>query len=235
MFTRIKEAHIDQLVKLLERRKVAPVSELRKALGVRSRTTVFFAMKAAGYCTSYSHAGRFYTLRRIPQFDEHGLWSCGDVRFSKHGTLRATIVVLVCESPEGRTHEELERIVGLRVHDTLRSLVEAQVLGREQFDSVYVYLDRDIRRAAAQMEQRRRKQPTTKPVRTQVSSSQLDAPRIIEVLVAVLHAPKADAHVIASHLRAGGSSVSDAEVEVVFSRYDVGKKTARSRSPRSRR
>jgi hypothetical protein len=237
MFTLATDAHRAQLERLFEHRAVAQLSELRRTLGVRSRTTVFFALKAAGYCTSYSHAGRYYTLRRIPQFDAHGLWSAGDVRFSKHGTLRATVVVLVSQAPAGHTHEELEVILGLRVHDTLRSLVEVHALGREQVGPVFVYLDPQAEHATAQLEQRRRLLPPPKPGPHSVQGAPpiVDAPRIIEVLVAVIHAPKADAHAIAARLHAAGSNVTDELVEAVFARYDLGKKTVPSRSPRSRR
>ena len=235
MFTSAIETHRVRLEQLFEHRDVAALPELLRALGVRSRTTVFFALKAAGYCTSYSHAGRFYSLRRIPKFDEHGLWSSGDVRFSEHGTLRATVVVLVCEAPAGRTHQELEDILGLRVHDTLRSLVEAYALGRELVYSLYVYLDPNAKRAAAQLEQRRHMLPPT-PHHTAVGAALvLDPPRVVEILVAVIRAPKASAHAIAARLRAGGSQVTDELVEAVFARYELPKKTARSRSLRSRR
>jgi len=66
------------------------LNDLRAALGTTSRTTIFRILKGVGYFTSYSHAGRYYTLRRIPKFDRWGLWAWRDVRFSSHGTLRAT-------------------------------------------------------------------------------------------------------------------------------------------------
>jgi hypothetical protein len=235
MFTRAIERRRKQLDRIFRRRKVAQLADLRRALKVRSRTTVFFALKKAGYCTSYSHTGRYYTLRRIPQFDEHGLWFCGEVRFSKHGTLRATVIVLVCESPAGRTHEELEELVGLRVHDTLRDLVQARLLGREQVQSVYVYVAPDRRRAKVQIEERRRRLPASPAESTPVAAGRLEAPQIIEVLVEVVRAPEADAPAIAARLRAAGRAVSEEDVAAIFAQYALGKKTARSRSRRSRR
>lgn len=227
------ETHDRSLEKLFDRRPVAQVAELCRALGVRSRTSVFFALKAKGYLTSYSHAGRYYTLDRIPEFDAHGLWAVGGIRFSKHGTLRATIVVLVCEAPAGCTHEELTELLGLRVHDTLRSLVEAHALGRELVQAVYVYLDSDANHAAVQLAQRRRR--TAEPVPVQGIAPSLDSTRVIDVLLAVIHAPKDDARAIAARLRAAGLAVSDEQVEAVFAQYGLEKKTARSRSARSRR
>jgi hypothetical protein len=221
------------LEKLFERKPVAQITELRRALGVRSRTTVFFALKATGYLTSYSHAGRYYTLGCMPKFDAYGLWAVGGIRFSRHGTLRATIVVLVCEAATGCTHEELTGLLGLRVHDTLRSLVETHSLGREQVQAVYVYLDPDADHAQAQLAERRRK--TAEPAPVQGIPPPLDPTRVIDVLLAVIHAPKDGARAIAVRLRAAGLAVSDAQVDAVFAQYELGKKTARSRSARSRR
>lgn len=46
-------------------------------------------MKELGYLTSYSHRGRFYTLREIARFDANGLWSHDLAWFSRHGALLA--------------------------------------------------------------------------------------------------------------------------------------------------
>jgi len=227
------ERHRRSLETLFDRKPVAQIAELCRALGVRSRTTVFFALKAAGYLTSYSHAGCYYTLDRIPEFDARGLWAVGGIRFSKQGTLRATIVVLVCEAPAGCTHEELTELLGLRVHDTLRSLVEAHALGRELVQAVYVYLDPDAGHAAAQLAERRRR--TAERVPVQGILPPLDPTRVIDVLLAVIHASKDDARAIAARLRAAGLAVSDEQVAAVFAQYGLEKKTARSRSTRSRR
>jgi len=197
MFNTPKNEARSLLEGLFERQQIAQLSDLRSALGVRSRTTVFFALKAAGYYTSYTHTGRYYTLAHIPRFDARGLWSHGEVRFSKHGTLRATVIVLVRLAPDGRTHEELQGFLGVRVHDTLRSLVNGGLLGRERVETVYVYTDAAPERSAAQLEERRRVS-ASKPGAAQRPRSPLD-------------------------------------LEAVFAQYGLGKKTARSRSKRSRR
>jgi len=236
MFNAPKDARRRALDKLFERKGVAQLSELRRALGVSSRTTVFFTLKAAGYCTSYSHAGRYYTLAHIPCFDAYGLWSHGQVRFSKHGTLRSTVVVQVREAPAGHTHEELHVMLGLRVYDTLRSLVDDGHLGRERVEAVYVYIDTDPERAASQLEQRRRTSaPTAVPGATQTPPPPFDLSRVVDVLVALIHSPKDDAATIVARLRLGGLAVTDEQVEAVFAQYGLGKKTARYRSKRSRR
>src|SRR5207249_7046986 len=66
--------YLPALHKLFRTRPVALLSDLRKALQTPSRTTVFCVLSSVGYLASYSHAGRYYTLKRIPQFDPRGLW-----------------------------------------------------------------------------------------------------------------------------------------------------------------
>jgi len=63
--------------------------------------TVFRKLKPLDYLTSYSHRGRYYTLREIARFDDHGLWSQADVWFSRFGTLMSTAEVFVNRSPRG--------------------------------------------------------------------------------------------------------------------------------------
>ncbi|MBI4424707.1 MAG: hypothetical protein HY554_13320, partial [Elusimicrobia bacterium] len=105
----------DRAARIFRRRQIADLATLKDALGTPSRTTVFRVLSSAGYLTSCSHAGRYYTLRRIPQFDEAGLWAHGEALFSKDGTLRATIVRIVGEAPAGKTHDELQAQLRLRV------------------------------------------------------------------------------------------------------------------------
>jgi hypothetical protein len=44
--------------------------------------------------------------------------------------LRATVIHLVETSPAGQAHEELQNLLHLRVHDTLRFLAGARALQR---------------------------------------------------------------------------------------------------------
>jgi hypothetical protein len=176
------------------------------------------------------------TLRSIPTFDAHGLWFYGEIRFSKHGTLRATLVFLVRQAPEGYTHEELEALVGLRVHNTLRSLVEAQEIGRERVAAVFMYVDSDPSRAAAQLDRRRRRTAKVAPAPAQAETQHgLDLAQVVDVLLAVIRYPRRDEQGLATYLGTNGIQVSAKQVEEILTRYAVKKKTARSRSLHSQR
>jgi hypothetical protein len=231
MATAVGYAHA--LEKLFRGKPVVTLADIQRALDVTSRTTVLKALRDADYVSSYSHAGRYYTLRRIPTFDARGLWFHGEIRFSTHGTLRATVVVLVSQAPAGHTHDELHIILGLRVHDTLRSLVEAGQIGRERVDAIYVYVDAESKQAEAQLE--RRRQASGAALAQTLASPPLDLARVVDVLLAVIHAPKDSPRKIAARLRASGLSLDEEQVEAVFRQYGLVKKTARSRSRASRR
>src|SRR5712691_2802021 len=53
---------------------VATLDEMKQSLGTPVGLTVFRKLKPLDYLTSYSHRGRYYTLREIARFDDHGLW-----------------------------------------------------------------------------------------------------------------------------------------------------------------
>lgn len=65
----------DELRSLLLRSKIATIEELKQALGTAVDVTVFRKLKPLDYLTSYSHRGRYYTLREIARFDDKGLVS----------------------------------------------------------------------------------------------------------------------------------------------------------------
>lgn len=229
--TKAIDAHLQVLKRLFTQSPIAMLEQMQRALGTSGRT-VLRVLNKLGYLTSYSHAGRFYTLQGIPRFDFRGLWSHDQVRFSSHGTLRATLVYLVKQAQAGYTHEELQVIVGLRVHDTLHSLVEAAQIGRVHVAGVFVYVDVDPQHANAQLTQRSaivhapRAAGTTEPPP--------DPAHIIDILVAVIHHPDYPPSGIVRDLRARSVQITEAQVEHVLVTYGV-KKTVRSRCKRSRR
>lgn len=223
----IDPQYLSALDELYRTKQVAPLDDLRKALHTPSRTTIFRVLSAAGYRTSYSDAGRYYTLKRIPQFDSNGIWLHRGIGFSRYGTLRATVIHLVEISPSGQTHSELQDVLQLRVHDTLRLLIQDHALTRKQFQDAYLYLSSKPKRASAQWAQRQRLAAPAIPV-------ELEPSRVIDVLIDVVRHPSDDAGAVSRRLRALGHAVTAEQVEAVFTRYDL-KKTARSRSRRLKR
>lgn len=209
---------------LFRHRPVLSMSEIRRAVGSRSQRSLFRDLRRVGYWSSYTHTGRFYTLRSIPQFDADGLWHFEGVGFSRDGTLKATVQRLVETSEAGRTQRELQLRLGVRVHNPLLELVEGRRLRRESFAEEYVYLAAARSRAAQQLAQRRAL-PTSRPTLA------LE----VEVLLEVIHGARLsppDAGTVAARLAARGVAAGVVEVEDVLERHGL-KKTPRSRSKRS--
>ena len=78
--------------------------------------------------TSYTHNSRYYTMPDTPDYDEHGIWRHGDIMFSRNSTAKETARVLICGSPSGLSHSELEGIVGIRLYNPLRALVKEEAI-----------------------------------------------------------------------------------------------------------
>ena len=113
--------------------------QLQAALGNASRATTFRYLRQVPHLRSYNHNGRYYTHRDPLRFDRHGLLSLGDVHFSRHGTLAATVRRLVGESPAGRTQKELQALLHVRVQAFLLAAVRRRKLRRQRMAGVWVY------------------------------------------------------------------------------------------------
>lgn len=217
------------LARLFARKPIADLPALRRELATTSRRTVYRTLANVDYLSSYSHAGRYYTLKEIPSFDQEGLWAYGDVLFSVRGTLRATIIHFVGVAPAGQTHAELQARLRLRVHDTLHDLVEGGDIGRTDLERLFLYVSSDREKAESQVTARRRQLESgaAPPARAAEPSV------IIDILLAVIHHPKDAPDAIATRLAKAGKAIPREHIEAVFAQYALGEKKPRSRrSPR---
>ena len=127
----------------LRRHRIAELPDLKRVLGTETDLTVFRKLKQLGYHASYTHRGRFYTLSEIARFDDRGLWSHEAVWFSRHGTLLATVEVLVLASSNGYYAPELADVLHAEVQEPLRHLVQQQRLRRTEMNGQFLYTATD--------------------------------------------------------------------------------------------
>jgi len=208
--------------------RVAEIAELFRLLGTRSRMSVFRRLKTLGYRSSFNHAGRYYTLTDVPQFDQWGLWFHHSVGFSCAGTLKATVVKLVEGSATGMTPKELLAVLKLPVANTLyntfRELRREARIHRQELAGYRLYLSADPERANQQLIERR--QAIRHEPRSPVPMSD---ETLIAVLVEALQSAEVlvSASIVASRLVARGVAVTGQQVEQIFTRYGLepGKKT----------
>jgi len=138
------ESRQQKLIEVFQSEKVLGIGMVKEIIGTASRMTVFRQLKSLGYYSSYSHAGKYYTLGSIPVFDRNGLWSYGGIYFSKHGNLMETIPVLVKRSEAGYFASELEELLNVFVHNAVGKLFGLGRLLREQIGDQYLYLSPEL-------------------------------------------------------------------------------------------
>lgn len=214
---------VKKLARLFKRKRVLDMEALQDATGRRSRRSIFRDLSVLLYLSSYTHVGRYYTLADIPKFDDHGLWFHQGIGFSRFGTLKATVVELVDTSMAGYSHNELESLLRVRVHNTLLGLVRTGRIGRESIYQRYLYVNSDQKRAAEQVARRQEQHPSAADSKTPSFSEAIIAV-LVEALRAgeVLVAPS----IVAARLSVRGLAVTAMEVEQIFAQYGLqaGKK-----------
>ncbi|MBU1932094.1 hypothetical protein KJ965_05360 [Patescibacteria group bacterium] len=147
--------HLQALKQFFDRHKIATLDQLRGALGNPARCTVFRKLSELHYLSSYSHRGKYYTLRSIAWFSEKGLWSFRSVWFSRFGNLLQTCQAFVNHSDAGYSAGELKDILQVKTKHALTQLFRDGLLARQTFDSVYVYLSAQKEVASRQIEVRK--------------------------------------------------------------------------------
>lgn len=210
-----------QLVEMLRREQVLDMPALSAAFPGRSQRGIIRDLVAVGYRTSCNLHGRFYALAETPDFDADGLWRHQHVLFSRHGTLRSTVRHLVEKADDGRLHRELQHQLQMRVHDTLRDLVQVGEIAREPIDQTFLYISPEPQAGAAQVA-RRRGGPAPAP------TPLLNPSDVIAVLLAVIRRGDRRPEDVVTHLRAEGQHLGLDQVAEVFERYDLAKKNSRS-------
>ena len=206
---------------IFRKRQVITINDLFEVIGSSSRMTVFRRLRKIDYLSSYTHAGRYYTLYDLARFDEDGIWFYDDIGFSQNGSLKNTVAYLVHNCNAGTFHSELERQLRVRVHNVLLDLVKSEQIDRIKFQGQFLYLSTDQAQSAMQVEQR-----DILSVQLQRIPTFISEPMVIEILAEVVRQskkhPRADQ--VASALVARGLPIAESDVKTVFDQYDIEKK-----------
>jgi hypothetical protein len=143
------------LRQFFEKHKIATLNQVGAALGDPARCTVFRKLGDLQYLSSYSHRGKYYTLKSIPRFNFQGLWNFDSVWFSRFGNLLQTSESFVQQSEAGYSAAELKEILQVKTKHALAQLVGNDRLQREVFDSIFVYLSTEEPVASQQRKARK--------------------------------------------------------------------------------
>lgn len=104
----------------------------------------------AGYFSSVTHNGTWYTLKSIPRFNRNGLWFYQEIGFSKAGSLTGAIIDLIGRSHTGMSAEDVGDTLRCRCHSVLVNLCRKEKLQRQKLGRSYIYFAVDTKTATRQ-------------------------------------------------------------------------------------
>lgn len=215
----------EMLLQLFQTKEVVTLDDLQNSLGQASRATTFRYLKQVQYLRSYNHNGRYYTHRDPALFDRFGLYSRGNIHFSRDGTLGDTLKRLVGESEAGWTQRELQVLLRVRVQVLLLRAVRQEAIRRETVSGLYLYLHIDP--AIGEIQLQRRQERISAQQSGETAIVRLDDSVIIQVLLILIRHPGSRPANVVRALRGHSPPIGLDQVVEIFTRYDlddVGKK-----------
>ena len=140
---------IARLTALFEQQPCWMIDPLSQKIDYSVASTRRF-LTQTGYYSSFTHNGRWYTLRSIPRFSREGLWFYHDIGFSCAGSLTRTLVALIEASRAGMSAEQLGQKLRCRCHSVLVGLYRRGLVQRQRQGRAHIYLAAEAKTAEAQ-------------------------------------------------------------------------------------
>jgi hypothetical protein len=209
-----------KMQKLLLKNRVMSVKQLRHEFRGRSRSSLFRDLRQLDEISSFTHTGQYHALKRNAAFDESGLWFFQDIGFSQYGTLKNTLVQVICDSQAGMTHKEMKTLFRIDVQKPLTDLVNTSAVTRQLLPNrIYVYLSATQNKADDQFQ--RRLAINDRPLDIALPPESIR----IEILVEVIQAPQRtlEENLLGPLLRKRGVIIKDDEIAYVLAYYDIKK------------
>jgi len=167
--------------------------------------------------TSFNCNGSYYSLPCSAQFDDRGLWQCGEARFSRYGNLARTVVGLVADSTAGLSAAELGELMGLDAHSFISGFRSHPELRREKMGGRFVYFSGDGATRERQMAARRAGPAAPAPG--------LGDGEAVAVLVALIRNPRSTCAELSASVRASAPHATpEAILHFLTARGLAGKK-----------
>jgi len=132
----------NSLKEMFKKSKVLTLDQVSKTRECSIRT-VQRQFAALAVLRSYNKNSRYYTLPKIPKFNDHGIWCYRDIYFSKYGDLRQTVKEAILSSEGGLSGSEIGDIVNLLPRSFMHHFREMEGVFREKHGGVYVYFSND--------------------------------------------------------------------------------------------
>ena len=212
-------AILQEIAEFIRSKTVVDLNALKEKFPKRSVPSFHRDLAKLKCISCYTDNSRYYTLPDTPVYDEYGLWRHGSIMFSKYLTARETARVLICESPSGLSHGELQEILGVRLYTPLNALVQLKAITSEADGGKLIYYSGD---EAAGKSQRSRRPGVAGAISGHPSNLHV----VIDVLLAVFLENKDNAGDAFRFLKFGKyPNITLQEVEGIFVYYKLpGKK-----------
>lgn len=202
------------IISLFDQQSCWMIKPLASELGYSVISTRRF-LRTAGYYSSFTQNGKWYTLRTIPKFNQDGLWFSNAIVFSRVGSLTNTLIDLTTRSSAGMTAEQLTEKLHCRCHSILVRLFRHGKLERQKVGRSYTYFSPDPATLAMQ-----------KKVMANRSTDiiQLPAEVAVFILAEFIRQPDFDFEQLAEVIeRRHCTVVVTAQIEALFARHDLKK------------
>jgi len=214
------------VIKIFENTAVLTMEELTTELNC-SHMTVFRKLCELHYFSSYTHKGKYYTLSQVARFNNNGLWEYQGIRFSLYGNLKNTVLQFVNHSQAGYSADELEKLLVVRVNNTLFALFTEEQLVRDSYGRKYIYFSRNdgIRKFQKKNREKKLLDQTAVVSPRVTKTTQLPTDKdVIRILVLMIKNPDADLTFITKKLAQTEKPINEALIISVWQHYDLFKK-----------
>jgi len=202
------------VIKRFQKVKVLTVGQLASLLEA-SIVTARRKLKKWNVFTSINMNGRYYTLPKIPDFDDNGLWKYQNILFSKHGNLTQTITALIEASQIGLSAKQIARVLDIPANSSIFTRLPAMPgIQREQHQGRFVYF----------AEERYQDQKAAFSL-VQDLSFPSDA-EAVKILVEFIKHPKMDIHELSIILSKKGIKIHPTAIYNFFEYHGLQKKIA---------
>jgi len=206
--------HNQQTIDVFKQRKVLTFAEVCSLLQL-SRATVRRRLKEWKVMSSYNKSGQYYTLPLIPKFNKQGLWKYEGAFFSKHGTMKNTVIHHVQISKRGLSSSELEEILGINPNSYLPQYKQLEGVRKEKYKREVVYFSSED--AVYQRQKKKRFPP-------EPSAPKLPPDAIgIIVLVELVKNPNSTPTELSEILRQTGYEIDIQGIESLFMYHGLKK------------
>jgi hypothetical protein len=212
-----------QLVSLFADQPCWMIEPLAAAIGYAVPSVRRF-LAEIGYFSSFTHNGKWYTLKDIPRFNHEGLWFCETIGFSRSGSLTQTIVHLADRSQAGLTAEQIGQKLRSRCHSVLVHLVRIGQLQRHKIGRSHVYLSTNPSISTLQQQLIDQRQLSLAPLAAEIA--------VLVLVEAIRYPNRSYAQLAQTIKRSRGVAIETAQIETLFAAHGL-KKNRRTGASRS--